>query len=306
MTGVYRFHAKLTLRAETHTKGSGVMEQAATLDKEDLSRVVDVLTENSAIYKCIDEVQRFRNCFRRHLPGVSLLPRFYRSDGRVTIYIPGSSIKGVLRAALDQKAIKRAVERLRNKELEVPEEVASELKQLCGESFKKEEDPFRALFIDRLSHSALSIVCESSYALQNSDKRRRLVSKIAELLGVDAGELIHHESLALGLSELLFGTTGLRSSIYVSNFHLASDVEPYAKVFNAVAWGRVASPFYLELLPHGAEFKGVIEFKPTPFTSYRDFEEMICTLTENGKLTLQIGGRRKLGWGLAELTLHPL
>ena len=302
MTSVYRFHAKLTLRAETHTEGSGVMEQTATLEKEDLPRVVNALTSNSAIYKCIDEARRFRDCFGRRLPEVSLLPRFYSSDGQVTIYIPGSSIKGALRAALDQKAIKRAVERLRDREAEVPEEVASELAQLCGRGRETEA----ALFIDRLSHSALSIICESLYALQNSDKRRRLVSKIAELLGADAGELIHHESLALGLSELLFGTTGLRSSIYVSNFRLASEIEPYAKVFNAVAWGRVASPFHLELLPHGAKFEGVIEFKPTPFTSYRDFEEMIRTLTENGKLTLQIGGRRKLGWGLAELTLQQL
>jgi len=301
MTSVYRFHAELTLKAELHTKGSGVMEQAAAVKGNDMTYIANAPT-NSTVCGWIEEVQHFRRRIEGRLPTVSLLPRFYSSDGQVTIYIPGSSIKGALRAALDQKAIRRAVERLRDREAEVPEEVASELARLCGRGLETEA----ALFIDRLSHSALSIICESLYALQNSDKRHRLVSKIAELLGADAGELIHHESLALGLSELLFGTTGLRSSIYVSNFHLASDVEPYAKVFNAVAWGYVASPFHLEQLPHGAKFKGVIEFKPTPFTSYRDFEEMIRTLTENGKLTLQIGGRRKLGWGLAELTLQQL
>jgi CRISPR/Cas system CSM-associated protein Csm3 (group 7 of RAMP superfamily) len=233
---------------------------------------------------------------------VALLPRLYKPGKDPEVYIPGSSIKGVLRAALDEKALEDAVARL---EKIGPVEPPN-AKDLCSEL----DDPARLLFIGRFSHAAIHHPCTELYTLQYADKRRRLVERVAQSLGVSQGDLVYREDLALGLSELLFGVTGLRSSIYVSNFHLhPSDwVETYVKTFNAVARGTTAHPFYVELLPPGTKFEGYVEFRPTPFVTEGDLEEMLCAVAEKTvdgwRISLQIGKRRKLGWGQATLNLR--
>jgi CRISPR/Cas system CSM-associated protein Csm3 (group 7 of RAMP superfamily) len=233
-------------------------------------------------------------------PSVALLPRFYKPGRDPEVYIPGSSIKGVLRAALDKKALENAVARLEKIGLVEPPNA----KELCGEL----DDPARPLFIDKLSHAAIHHACAELYTLQYADKRKKLVNDVAERLGVSLGDLAYREDLALGLSELLFGTTGLRSSIYVSNFYPSDCVETYVKTFNAVARGTIARPFYVELLPPGTKFEGLIEFRPTPFVTEKDLEEMLCAVAEKTadgwKISLQIGKRKKLGWGQATLYLR--
>jgi CRISPR/Cas system CSM-associated protein Csm3 (group 7 of RAMP superfamily) len=233
-------------------------------------------------------------------PTVALLPRFYKPGRDPEIYIPGSSIRGVLRAALDKKALENAVARLEKVGLVEPPNA----KELCGEL----DDPARLLFIDRLSHAAIHHQCTELYTLQYADLRKKLVNDVAERLSVSTGDLVYREDLALGLSELLFGTTGLRSSIYVSNFYPSDCVETYVKTFNAVARGVPARPFYVELLPPGTKFEGFIEFKPTPFVTEIDLKKMLNTVAEKTaegwKIPIQIGKRKKLGWGQATLYLR--
>jgi CRISPR/Cas system CSM-associated protein Csm3 (group 7 of RAMP superfamily) len=231
---------------------------------------------------------------------VALLPRLYKPGRDPEIYIPGSSIKGVLRAALDKKALENAVARLEKIGLVEPPNA----KKLCGEL----DDPARLFFIDRLSHAAIHHACTELYTLQYTDKRKELVNHVAQSLGVSLGDLVYREDLALGLSELLFGTTGLRSSIYVSNFYPSGRVETYVKTFNAVARGAPARPFYVELLPPGTKFEGYVEFRPTPFVTEIDLEKMLNTVAEKTaegwKIPVQIGKRKKLGWGQATLYLR--
>jgi len=294
-----RFKAELTLNTETHTTGTGPMELAAQIE----AKSIDVLWKlsnqlsDSPVGRWLCQVAELRKVVN---PSVAILPRLYKPGRDPEIYIPGSSIKGVLRAALDKKALENAVARLEKLGPVEPPNA----KDLCREL----DDPARLLFVDRLSHAAIHHACTELYTLQYADKRKKLVNDVAQRLGVSLGDLVYREDLALGLSELLFGTTGLRSSIYVSNFYPSDCVETYVKTFNAVARGAPARPFYVELLPPGTKFEGFIEFKPTPFVTEVDLEEMLNTVAEKTaegwKIPIQIGKRKKLGWGQATLNLR--
>jgi CRISPR/Cas system CSM-associated protein Csm3 (group 7 of RAMP superfamily) len=307
-----RFKAELILNTETHTTGTGPMELAAQVvargeDRGKTSASINALSallsqvSDTPFGKWLCKVDELRMAIEVvNKPTVALLPRFYKPGRDPEIYIPGSSIKGVLRAALDKKALENAVARLEKIGLVEPPDA----KKLCGEL----DDPARSLFIDRLSHAAIYHACTELYTLQYADKRKELVNNVAQRLGVSTGDLVYREDLALGLSELLFGTTGLRSSIYVSNFYPSGRVETYVKTFNAVARGAPARPFYVELLPPGTKFEGFIEFRPTPFVTEKDLEEMLCAVAEKTaegwKIPVQIGKRKKLGWGQATLYLR--
>jgi CRISPR/Cas system CSM-associated protein Csm3 (group 7 of RAMP superfamily) len=294
-----RFKAELILNTETHTTGTGPMELAAQIEAES----IDVLWKlskqlsDSPVGRWLCQVAELREVIN---PSVAPLPRLYKPGRDPEIYIPGSSIKGVLRAALDKKALENAVARLEKLGPVEPPNA----KDLCREL----DDPARLFFIDRLSHAAIHHACTELYTLQYADKRKELVNRVAQSLGVSLGDLVYREDLALGLSELLFGTTGLRSSIYVPNFYPSDRVETYVKTFNAVARGTTARPFYVELLPPGTKFEGYVEFKPTPFVTEKDLEEMLCAVAEKTaegwKIPIQIGKRKKLGWGQATLYLR--
>jgi CRISPR/Cas system CSM-associated protein Csm3 (group 7 of RAMP superfamily) len=294
-----RFKAELILNTETHTTGTGPMELAAQIEakSKDILRKLSNQLSDSPVGGWLSQVVKLRKVIK---PSVALLPRFYKPGRDPEIYIPGSSIKGVLRAALDKKALENAVARLEKIGLVEPPDA----KKLCGEL----DDPARLFFIDRLSHAAIHHACTELYTLQYTDKRKELVNHVAQRLGVSLGDLVYREDLALGLSELLFGTTGLRSSIYVSNFYPSDRVETYVKTFNAVARGAPAHPFYVELLPPGTKFEGYVEFRPTPFVTEKDLEEMLCAVAEKTaegwKIPIQIGKRKKLGWGQATLYLR--
>jgi len=294
-----RFKAELILNTETHTTGTGPMELAAQIE----AKSIDVLWKlsnqlsDSPVGRWLCQVAELRKVIK---PSVALLPRLYKPGRDPEIYIPGSSIKGVLRAALDKKALENAVARLEKLGPVEPPNA----KDLCREL----DDPARLFFIDRLSHAAIHHACTELYTLQYADKRKELVNRVAQSLGVSLGDLVYRDDLALGLSELLFGTTGLRSSIYVSNFYPSGRVETYVKTFIAVARGAPARPFYVELLPPGTKFEGYVEFRPTPFAAEKDLEEMLNTTAEKTadgwKIPVQIGKRRKLGWGQATLYLR--
>jgi CRISPR/Cas system CSM-associated protein Csm3 (group 7 of RAMP superfamily) len=294
-----RFKAELILNTETHTTGTGPMELAAQIE----AKSIDVLWKlsnqlsDSPVGRWLCQVAELRKVVN---PSVALLPRLYKPGRDPEIYIPGSSIKGVLRAALDKKALENAVARLEKLGPVEPPNA----KDLCREL----DDPARLFFIDRLSHAAIHHACTELYTLQYADKRKELVNRVAQSLGVSVGDLVYRDGLALGLSELLFGTTGLRSSIYVSNFYPSDCVETYVKTFIAVARGVPARPFYVELLPPGTKFEGFIEFKPTPFVTEVDLEKMLNTVAEKTaegwKIPIQIGKRKKLGWGQATLNLR--
>jgi len=294
-----RFKAELILNTETHTTGTGPMELAAQIEAESIDALWKLTNQlsDSPVGRWLCQVAELREVIR---PSVALLPRLYKPERDPKIYIPGSSIKGVLRAALDKKALENAVARLEKIGLVEPPNA----EKLCGEL----DDPARLLFIDRLSHAAIYHACAELYTLQYTDKRKKLVNDVAERLGVSTGDLVYREDLALGLSELLFGVTGLRSSIYVSNFYPSDCVETYVKTFNAVARGTIARPFYVELLPPGMKFEGFIEFRPTPFVTEKDLGEMFNTVAEKSaegwKIPVQIGKRKKLGWGQATLYLR--
>jgi hypothetical protein len=294
-----RFKAELILNTETHTTGTGPMELAAQIEakSKDILRKLSNQLSDSPVGGWLSQVAELRKVIR---PSVALLPRFYKPGRDPEMYIPGSSIKGVLRAALDKKALQNAVARLEKIGLVEPPDA----EKLCGEL----DDPARLFFIDRLSHAAIHHARTELYTLQYADKRKELVNDVAQRLGVSLGDLVYREDLALGLSELLFGVTGLRSSIYVSNFYPSDCVETYVKTFNAVARGEPARPFYVELLPPGTKFEGYVEFRPTPFVTEKDLEEMLCAVAENTaegwKIPVQIGKRKKLGWGQATLYLR--
>jgi CRISPR/Cas system CSM-associated protein Csm3 (group 7 of RAMP superfamily) len=294
-----RFKAELILNTETHTTGTGPMELAAQIEAKsiDILRKLSNQLSDSPVGRWLCQVAELREVIN---PSVALLPRLYKPGRDPEIYIPGSSIKGVLRAALDKKALENAVARLEKLGLVEPPNA----KDLCGEL----DDPARLFFIDRLSHAAIHHACTELYTLQYADKRKEIVNHVAQSLGVSLGDLVYREDLALGLSELLFGTTGLRSSIYVSNFYPSDCVETYVKTFIAVARGAPARPFYVELLPPGTKFEGYVEFRPTPFVTEVDLEEMLCAVAEKTvdgwRISLQIGKRRKLGWGQATLYLR--
>ena len=307
-----RFKAELILNTETHTTGTGPIELAAQVEAIEEGRgrrrarinTLSVLlsqVSDTPLGKWLCKVDELRMAIKvANKPTVALLPRFYKPGREPEIYIPGSSIRGVLRAALDKKALENAVARLEKIGLvELPN-----AKDLCGEL----DDPAQLLFIDRLSHAAIHHACTELYTLQYADKRRMLVEHVAQNLGVSLGDLVYRDDLALGLSELLFGVTGLRSSIYVSNFYPSGRVETYVKTFIAVAKGTTARPFYVELLPPGTKFEGYVEFRPTPFAAEKDLEEMLNTIAEKTadgwKIPVQIGKRRKLGWGQATLYLR--
>ncbi len=303
-----RFKAELILNTETHTTGTGPMELAAQIE----AKSIDVLWKlsnqlsDSPVGGWLCQVVELREVIKvvkpREVirPSVALLPRFYKPGRDPEIYIPGSSIRGVLRAALDKKALENAAARLEKVGLVEPPNA----EKLSGEL----DDPARLFFIDRLSHAAIYHARTELYTLQYTDKRKKLVNDVAQRLGVSLGDLVYREDLALGLSELLFGVTGLRSSIYVSNFYPSDCVETYVKTFNAVARGAPARPFYVELLPPGTKFEGFIEFRPTPFVTEIDLEEMLCAVAEKTaegwKIQVQIGKRKKLGWGQATLYLR--
>jgi len=294
-----RFKAELILNTETHTTGTGPMELAAQIEAKsiDALRKLQNQLSDSPVGRWLFQVAELRKVIK---PSVALLPRFYKPGRDPEVYIPGSSIKGVLRAALDKKALENAVARLEKLGPVEPPNA----KDLCREL----DDPARPLFIDRLSHAAIHHACTELYTLQYADKRKELVNRVAQSLGVSLGDLVYREDLTLGLSELLFGTTGLRSSIYVSNFYPSDCVETYIKTFIAVARGVPARPFYVELLPPGTKFEGFIEFRPTPFVTEKDLEEMLCAVAEKTvdgwKIPIQIGKRKKLGWGQATLYLR--
>jgi len=294
-----RFKAELILNTETHTAGTGPMELAAQVEAKSIDALWKLQNQlsDSPVGKWLCQVAELRKVIE---PSVALLPRFYKPGKDPEVYIPGSSIKGVLRAALDKKALENAVARL---EKIGPVELPN-ANDLCREL----DDPARLLFIDRLSHAAIHHACTELYTLQYADKRKGIVNNVAQSLGVSLGDLVYREDLALGLSELLFGVTGLRSSIYVSNFYPSGRVETYVRTFIAVARGAPARPFYVELLPPGTKFEGFIEFRPTPFAAEKDLEEMLNTTAEKTadgwKIPVQIGKRRKLGWGQATLYLR--
>ena len=294
-----RFKAELILNTEAHTTGTGPMELAAQIEAKsiDALRKLQNQLSDSPVGRWLFQVAELRKVIK---PSVALLPRFYKPGRDPEIYIPGSSIKGVLRAALDKKALENAVARLEKLGPVEPPNA----KDLCREL----DDPARLFFIDRLSHAAIHHACTELYTLQYADKRKELVNRVAQSLGVSLGDLVYRDGLALGLSELLFGTTGLRSSIYVSNFYPSDCVETYIKTFIAVARGVPARPFYVELLPPGTKFEGFIEFRPTPFVTEKDLEEMLCAVAEKTvdgwKIPIQIGKRKKLGWGQATLYLR--
>ncbi|MFZ8810753.1 MAG: RAMP superfamily CRISPR-associated protein [Pyrobaculum sp.] len=307
-----RFKAELILNTETHTTGSGPIELAAQVvargeDREKTSASINALSallsqvSDTPFGKWLCKVDELRMAIEvANKPTVALLPRFYKPGEEPEIYITGSSIRGVLRAALDKKALENAVARL---EKVGPVEPPN-AKDLCGEL----DDPARLLFVDRLSHAAIHHTCTELYTLQYADKRKDLVNRVAQSLGVSTGDFVYREDLALGLSELLFGVTGLRSSIYVSNFYPSDCVETYVKTFNAVARSTTARPFYVELLPPRTKFEGYVEFRPTPFVTEKDLEEMLCAVAEKTaegwKIPIQIGKRKKLGWGQATLYLR--
>ena len=294
-----RFKAELILNTETHTTGTGPMELAAQIEakSKDILRELSNQLSDSPVRWWLSQVVKLREVIN---PSVALLPRLYKPERDPEIYVPGSSIKGVLRASLDKKALENAVARLEKIGLVEPPDA----KKLCGEL----DDPARLFFIDRLSHAAIHHAYTELYTLQYTDKRKELVNRVAQRLCVSLGDLVYREDPALGLSELLFGVTGLRSSIYVSNFYPSDRVETYVKTFNAVARGAPASPFYVELLPPGTKFEGYVEFRPTPVVTEKDLEEMLCAVAEKTaegwKISIQIGKRKKLGWGQATLYLR--
>jgi CRISPR/Cas system CSM-associated protein Csm3 (group 7 of RAMP superfamily) len=297
------YDATITIETETHITGSGPLEELARIEKTRLKwgsscSAVDIACETR--YKdLVDEILRIREKIGNatFLP----LPRLYYSDGRAVVYIPGSAVKGVLRALLDQYGIDQALQNLDPERVEELEGLRQEL------GCSVEDFGTRAALINEYSHATLSTVCEKLYTLSAFEKRRKLVEKVEEVLG-GRRHLKHY----LGLSELLFGTTGLRSSIYVTDFLPDGDVHTYVKVFISVARGKVANPYHLEFIPPGTKFRGRIIFKPTPLVTEQDLESFFNALNNKGNLkreegqyviTAFLGRRKKLGHGKATITI---
>ncbi len=300
------YDATITIETETHITGSGPLEELARIEKTRLKggsscSAIDVACETKygdLVSKIIKIREKIGNA--TFLP----LPRLYYSDGRAVVYIPGSAVKGVLRALLDQYGIDQALQNLDPERVEELEGLRQELGCIV------KDFGTRAALINKYSHATLSTVCEELYALSAFEKRHKLVEKVEEVLG-GRRHLKHY----LGLSELLFGTTGLRSSIYVTDFLPDGDVHTYVKIFNSVARGRIANPYHLEFIPPGTKFRGKIIFNPTPLVTQHDLDSFFNALKIEGiakgggnkyEITITIGRRRKLGYGKATITLTQM
>jgi CRISPR/Cas system CSM-associated protein Csm3 (group 7 of RAMP superfamily) len=296
------YNATITIiETDTHITGSGPLEELARVkkNKSDIVNIAKKTLEKRKSKNPVEDIIKIRENIRdaTFLP----LPRLFYSDGKAVVYIPGSAVKGVLRSLLDQYGIDQVLQSLQRKQIKDLEKVRQELN--CD----VEDFDTRAALINKYSHATLSTVCEELYSLSALEKRRQLVDAVEKALG---GQ--RHWRHYLGLSELLFGTTGLRSSIYVTDFLPDEDVHTYVKTFISVARGRIANPYHIEFIPPGTKFRGKIIFIPTPLVTPQDLDSFFDALKskkiaegEGGqyKITITIGRRKKLGFGKAIITI---
>ena len=291
---------ELRLKTEMHTTGTGPLELLASAPRGERLAAMEKLFNNldPSIYKFLKE---FKYTF-------NALPRFYKSLNNAVVYIPGSTFKGVLRSLLDAKGLESALNRL-GPDVEQKAEMLKKELEKDGIPIRRDKDgAYRALLIDKYSHAVLAAVYEELYHLNKAPDRRKLVEKVMKILNVDNEGVLHYKHY-LGLSEVLFGTTGLKSAIEVTNLMPQGDVKTVIRTFNAVARnGKTANPYHIELVGAGAVFKGQLIFRENVLATSEDFEEFLKLLNCKGAQStcgfeIQLGKRKKMGWGKAEVTL---
>lgn len=290
---------ELRLKTEMHTTGTGPLELLASAPRREKLAVNEEPFNNldPSIYKFLKE---FKYTF-------NALPRFYKPPNKAVVYIPGSTFKGVLRSLLDAKGLENALNRL-GPDVEQKAEMLKKELEKDAQIQLDDDGAYRALLIDKYSHAVLAAVYEELYHLNKAPDRRKLVEKVMKILNVDNEGVLHYKHY-LGLSEVLFGTTGLKSAIEVTNLMPQGDVKTVIRTFNAVARnGKTANPYHIELVGEGAVFKGQLIFRENVLATSEDFEEFLKLLSCKGAQStcdfeIQLGKRKKMGWGKAKVTL---
>ncbi|MEM3996973.1 MAG: RAMP superfamily CRISPR-associated protein [Pyrobaculum sp.] len=230
------------------------------------------------------------------------------------IFIPGSSVKGVFRHALDIYGIEKVLETYNGDLQVVKNEIRERIGRLVLDTFHKKSG--EANIVERVA-MALSLISKWSWLLTvwgdvpmkghtPSDLRavhiRRELEEIVVQFRGETPEPSHKHYL--GYSELIFGTTGLRSAVRFSDFILKCDDKSYIKVFQAIRFGSKPLTFYMELLPPDATFEGVVEVVGNPLASageVREALEIAVDVINRG--LIGFGKRKSAGFGRAYVEL---
>lgn len=303
---ISRYRVHIIFETEFHSTDGGIFGKLkSNICKEPggaqiASRLGDIVCDVYKLLSLLDE------------GSVLFLPRRVGSGG-VQIFLPGSSVKGVFRHALDLYGIEQVLERHGDNFEHIEEEIRENLIELGVDKRR----------VDTVA-SALTFISEWSWLLTTwgdvpiegvspGDLRSVHVRQKLERLveGARGGQSVKtSRKHALGLSELVFGITGLRSAVRFYDFSLICDDPSYVKTYIAIASARkvdtekVANPFRMELLPPGATFEGVVEVVGNPLVSEEDVREALEKAVEViNSYRIGFGKRKSASFGRAKVEL---
>ena len=240
---------------------------------------------------------------------INFLARRFDSKGEAVIFMPGSLVKGVFRHAVDLLGIRGVYQR----EGDALAHILSELQQALKEYVAQTDLERAVLHAAFVSETSWLLASWGDVAVEGmavgelrAVKARRRVAEVVEsiLKGLGLERPLYH-SHYLGLADVVFGVTGLRSAVRFSDFLLVEG-ESYVKTFIAVAkGGKVANPFKVEVLPPGAKFRGRIEVVGNALASREDVEKALClAVSAINEGLIGFGKRQSAGFGRARVTMR--
>jgi len=294
----YKYEVEIELLTEFHTTDGSLAGLFGFIDEYCYSQ----LTRFCELEKLMILRDKARST-------INFLARRFDSKGEAVVFMPGSLVKGVFRHAVDLLSIREVHQREGDALAQLFDELHRALKKYVVPQ-DLEKAVLHAAFVSETSWLLASwgdVAVEGvAVGELRAVKARRRVAEVVEsiLKGLGLERPLYH-SHYLGLADVVFGVTGLRSAVRFSDFLLVEG-ESYVKTFIAVArGGRVANPFKVEVLPPGAKFRGRIEVVGNALASHEDVEKALClAVSAINEGLIGFGKRQSAGFGRARVTMR--
>ena len=314
----------IKLKSETSTGATDIFGLATKSN-------VAIKGETLTGFRRVDEaLLKIRRLSRDYLQGSTFnaLPRIFKSGG-LEYVVPGSTLKGLFRHAFDMYALskveekRRCIDELESEAEEFADDV--EIRKAVESSVERIVEKREPLFSSLLKEAVKYLVARLSglswFGIYEGLTKLprgvalRIVERMegATCIESDSGPPQSLEDLALrityrlgmGLSELVFGTSGLRSAV---RFHdaVVEAQESYIRTFNQVSQKRdlhvQTTPYKVEVLPPGSSLIVVIDIHESPLVAYEEVEFVLEKAKEViSQGLIGLGRRTSVGFGRANL-----
>ena len=294
------YRVRVTLKVEAQPEDGGIIRQMFKQDHDILNKLVELSYDQNRLLPLLQSVLTVRNLLKtgRSPPQVSFVP--VKLGDKVTFYVPGSTLKGLLRYAWD---ISRTVEKITNNLVSIDslDLVVIRIKDILTSSELEDLRKLTKKYIVKPLEEASKSINFLTFEVDSADVEGYLTELFGEepllklvayilLLQSDHTCLTVFENMACSLplpqltlklrrmlsrkmicdSCMVYGCSGLRSPLVVEDLTPQCDIEAeirvYAQIIQAGRRGvKLTAPFYVANLHEKNVFEGYIYVKrPSP------------------------------------------